>query len=133
MMDWWKPDTVSDAADFAGRASFLYYEFPIVIDGLVHGVIRVAERNETWEAIGGGGAEDIYNYLIYYKTFKSRYMIYLSPNVIFALVAKGDEYYIIPSNKHSAEAFGASQSCSMIPYKTAMRAFSKYREANRVH
>ena len=132
MMSLSEPDTISDPADFAGRASFLYYEFPIIIDGLAHGVIRVAERNETWEAIGGGGAEDIYNHLIYYKTFKSRCLIHLGPNIIFALVEKGEEYYIIPANPHSAKAFGVSQSCSTIPYKIAMRAFSKYRETSRV-
>jgi hypothetical protein len=117
--------TVSNAADCIARAVFLYYEFPIIIDGLGHGVIRIIEKDGTWEPFGGGGREDIYDFLMDSRTFTSRSLIYLGPNLIFALVEKKDEYYIIPSNEHSADAFGVNKSCLMIPYKSAMRAFTR--------
>lgn len=114
----------SSASTLIAQATFLYYEFPIVIDGQAHGVIDVMEKNGVWEPYGGGGKEDIYDLLIDTQTFRSRSLVHWGNDVIFALVEKKGQYYIVPTNKNSAAAFGVKQSCSMIPFKTAMQALA---------
>jgi len=129
-LSWSDLGSAQDSASLFAHATFVEYQFPIIIDGVARGTVGVALRDGAWTAVGGGGNEPILRYLTDAEHYKSRSLMNIGGEVSFAFVGGGWDFYVVPTNKSSAEAFGEETACRPAPSAGALRMLQALQRVN---
>ncbi len=107
----WSKDLLNldeDGSSLLANATFVCFDFPILVKGVPKGMISVRNTGEEWEYYRSSGQEKLFGVihdLRKKKTDSEISLLSIDSHKFFAVVASKDMFFLIPKNSLTQDLF----------------------------